>query len=250
MLDAQSLGPLVLAPVAGSFLGVVVQRFPGGSPTSSARSCCESCGAVIAWYDLIPVVSWLMLKGRCRRCAASIGLVPIGMELGAVLIALTSVALLPPAAAWFGCLLGWLLLAASAVDATHLVVPDKLSVPLVPLGILAAEVVAPGTGWLHAAGAVAGGGLFWALGRAYRGLRGQDGLGDADIILAAAAGAWLGPAALPAVILLAALAGIGTLACTVAAGRATVGWGSRIPFAPALGLATWILFVTELGPMP
>lgn len=137
--------------------------------------------------------------------------------------------------------LGALLLAIAAEDLRSLTVPDPLSFPLIGLGLAFAfswPVAAPET---HVVGAAVGYGAFWALDRAYVALRGRTGLGDGDAVLFAAAGAWLGPEALPSVAVIAALAG---LVGAVARGLVRAGsFEAPIAFAPSLALAHWAVWL-------
>ncbi|MBV9153097.1 MAG: prepilin peptidase, partial [Alphaproteobacteria bacterium] len=82
---------LVLAPFIGSFLGVLIRRVPEGRPIVAARSACEWCGAVLTARDLVPLISWLLLRGRCRRCGVPIGWFYPGIELAAFAVAAVAV---------------------------------------------------------------------------------------------------------------------------------------------------------------
>ena len=79
--------PLLLAPIVGSFLGVLVRRLPEGRPVALDRSACDSCGTPLGARDLVPLVSYLALRGRCRHCGAPIGRFHPAIELAAVLVA-------------------------------------------------------------------------------------------------------------------------------------------------------------------
>src|SRR5205814_8898501 len=81
---------LLLAPVIGSFLGVVIRRLPEGRPVAWAPSDCESCGARLTARDLVPLISWLMTRGRCRHCGDALGWFYPGVELAALAVAVVA----------------------------------------------------------------------------------------------------------------------------------------------------------------
>ena len=111
--------------------------------------------------------------------------------MAALAVAAWSLAVLPGWLAWAGCVLGWTLLALAVIDAKHLLLPDTLTLPLVPAGLLVAWAVEPAKLADHAIGAAAGFVVVAAIGLAYRRLRGREGIGLGDAKLFAAAGAWV-----------------------------------------------------------
>jgi len=234
----------VIALVAGSWLGVLIRRLPDGRPVALARSACESCGGTLRARDLIPVVSYLRLRGRCRDCQAPIGRFHLDVELVAVAVAFWAALEAGDDMVRLGasCVLGWTLLAAGWIDAQRMVLPDVLTIPLLLLGLA-------GTWWLNppaiadrAAAAILGYVLFRSIAFGYRSLRGRDGLGQGDAKLLAAGGAWVGLAALPSVVLTSALLGILSALVLRALGyrltRAT-----QIPLGPSLALAVWLVWL-------
>ena len=234
----RSFPPVVLAGVAGvfglligSFLNVVILRLPARlfhdwrcqcrelleiEATEEAppglvadRSHCPKCGATIAWYDNIPVVSWLVLRARCRHCDT-----PISWRYPLVELA---TALLSAVVIWHfgataegaaGLVLTWALIAATGIDFDHQLLPDQITLPLLWLG-LALNL------WLGlfasledaVIGAIAGYGSLWLVFHAFRLLTGKEGMGFGDFKLLGALGAWLGWQVLPLIILLASLVG-------------------------------------------
>lgn len=238
---------LIVAPFIGSFLGVLIRRLPESRPIGWARSTCDACGATLSAGELLPLVSWLWLGGRCRHCGHLLGWFYPGIELGAAAVAAISIIVDGAAQAWLDCLLGWWLLTLAWIDLRHWVLPDLLTLPLLILGLVAAAAWDP-NGLADRAAAVALGyialrGIAWA----YRRLRRREGLGEGDAKLFGAAGAWLGTAALPQVVLLAALA---ALAAAAGAGLAGIRLRthSALPFGPFLAVAIWIIWL--FGPMP
>jgi len=197
----------LLAPFIGSFLGVLIRRWPAGRPVAYGRSCCDHCGAPLAPRDLVPLVSWLLARGRCRRCKAPIGEFYPLVELAALGVVVWAGTLDTEAALWLDCLLGWGLLTLAWIDAEHLLLPDILTLPLILFGLGAAWYLRWPPLVDAAAGAAVGYLSFRLLALAYRWLRGRDGLGAGDAKLLAAGGAWLGWQALGDVVLGAASCG-------------------------------------------
>ena len=117
MVDPATLFLILAAPFVGSFLGVLVLRLPEGRPVLLGRSACPHCGTVLGPRDLVPLVSWLLLRRRCRACGTAIPPFYPLIELAALGVALWAVATAPNAAtATAGCLLGWALLALAEID--------------------------------------------------------------------------------------------------------------------------------------
>ncbi|HYH17479.1 MAG TPA: A24 family peptidase [Azospirillum sp.] len=151
---------------------------------------------------------------------------------------------LPPWLVPAGCVLGWSLLAMSLIDAREHRLPDVLTLPLIPAGLAVTWWEVPDDAVLldHALAAVLGYSAFALLAAGYRRLRGRDGLGLGDAKLLAAAGAWVGLAGLPSVVLLAALSG---LAVTLVRGWVTGAAVHGVPlaFGPYLALAFWVVWL-------
>jgi leader peptidase (prepilin peptidase) / N-methyltransferase len=237
---------LLLAPFVGSFLGVLIRRLPEGRPIVRGRSHCEWCSARLTPRDLVPLISWLVARGRCRHCGHWLGWFYPGVELAALAVAAIALAIDGAEQAWLDCLLGWWLLALGWIDARHWLLPDVLTLPLLVLGLALAAAFAPADLADHAAAAMLGYLALRAVAWIYQRLRHREGLGQGDAKLFAAAGAWLGIAALPQVILLAALAALLTAAGLALAGR-RMRAHSALPFGPFLALATWLLWL--FGPL-
>ena len=258
----------------GSFLNVVIYRLPimmerewraqcaeiASAPTAdlpkegeaekfdliTPRSRCPSCGNPITALQNIPVVSYLLLRGKCARCRTSISVRYPVVEL--------MTALLAAFAAWrfgFGIeaaaavLLTFALIALSVIDIDHQIIPDSISLPLVWIGlalslfhpVAGAEVlfIDPKTAIV---GALAGYLSLWSVYHLFRLLTGKEGMGYGDFKLLAALGAWLGWQMLPLIILLSALVGalVGITMIVVRRHDRNV----PIPFGPYLAAAGWI----------
>lgn len=235
--------PVIAAPFVGSTVGVLVRRLPAGRPVAMARSGCEGCGHRLGPFELVPLLSFLALRGRCRACRAPIGAFHPAVELAAIVVAAWAVWVGgDPGQVWAGCVLGWALLAAGWIDLLHMRLPDAITLPLVPAGLAACLALRPEAVLDHAVGAAIGYAALRGVAIGYRRLRGRDGLGAGDAKLFAASGAWLGWEALPTVLLGAVLAGLMVALLLRLSGRA-IGRGTAIPFGPGLALATWLVWL-------
>ncbi len=228
------LSPVALALLGllvGSFLNVVIHRLPlrmerdwkleaaevlevaieppPPITLSTPRSRCPACAYPIAWYENIPVASWLALRGKCSACGARISARYPAIELlTALLFAACAIhfGARPQTLLWCGVVATLVALAFIDVDTQYL--PDDLTQPLLWAGIAASAL-----GWTSVplvasvGGAVAGYLSLWAVHHAYRLIRGREGMGAGDFKLFGALGAWLGWQLLPSVLLLASAVG-------------------------------------------
>ena len=234
--------PLLVSPFIGSFLGVVIRRLPLGRSIALGRSACEGCGRVLPARDLVPLVSFVLLRGRCRFCRAGIARFHPGVELAAIAVAAWATLVDPgvePLALWANCVLGWSLLALAWIDWDHLRLLDALTLPLLALGLFATWALDPEAATDHAAAAALAYLAFRGVALAYRLLHGREGLGQGDAKLLAASGAWVGLAGLPSVLLGAALIALATTLVQRLRRRSAA--DTPIPFGPYLALATWLV---------
>jgi leader peptidase (prepilin peptidase)/N-methyltransferase len=230
---------MLFAPAIGSLLGVFITRLPVGRPVVLGRSACVGCGRPLTPFELVPILSYLRLRGRCRCGAAAIGPFHLAIEIAAITIPLSAfLAGQSGGLLWVGSVLGWGLLALAWIDAVSLTLPDMLTLPLIPAGLLATLWLLPEALVAHAAAAILGYAAFALLRLSWRAWRGVEAMGAADAKLMAVAGAWLGPAALPDVVLAAGIAGLALAGALRLAGHA-VGRQTRLPFGPPLALAIW-----------
>jgi leader peptidase (prepilin peptidase)/N-methyltransferase len=266
----------VLGLVIGSFLNVIIYRLPimlerewraqaaevlpaardsattASSVTperftlSTPRSACPACKAPIKAWQNIPIISWLLLRGRCAACKAKI-------SVRYPLVELTT-GILSAWVAWhygFGApaacalLVTWALVALTGIDIDHQLLPDSITLPLMWAGLLAAVIVGPMAGSpipvsAHDAiiGAASGYMSLWLVFHTFRLITGKEGMGYGDFKLFAALGAWLGWKLLPLVILLSAATGalLGIL-MIVLRGRDRA---APMPFGPYLAAAGWL----------
>ncbi len=244
----RALAGLLIGAVIGSFLATVLaRRGRAESAWPVGRSRCDLCGSRLGPTDLVPLASYLLRRGRCRHCGGSISFRHPAVETAAAALGLASFLLAGWTAGAVAALLGWTLLLLSMVDLEEMRLPDPLTLSLAGLGLLLSVLqgrIMPPLGLPEPASALAAAAVGWAalagLALLYHRLRGRQGLGMGDAKLAAAAGAWLGLADLPAYFLFAGLLGIAH-AVVLGALRDP---GRPIPFGPALGAALWLLFVT------
>lgn len=232
------LWPLLAAPFVGSFIGVLIRRLPERRPVVLGRSECERCGARLGALDLVPLLSFVVLRGRCRRCGEPIAPFHWQVELAALAVAAAALAEPRPLALWLDCGFGWALLALGWIDFETMILPDAITLPLLAAGLGATAWLEP---WMltdHAAAAALGYALLLAVGMVYRAVRGWDGIGGGDPKLLAALGAWVGIAGLPAVLLGAALIGL-AIAGLMRLRGAEITARTAIPFGPCLALAGW-----------
>ncbi len=192
-----------LGLVIGSFLNVCIWRLPRKESVVAPRSYCPACERRLKWWEMVPLVSWLALGGRCRTCRAPISPVYPLVEVGAA--ALYAGALLawgPTLRALAVAVFGSLLIVGGVIDARHRIIPDVVTVPGLVAGLILGSFT-PGVGPLASViGALAGGGFLLAVALVTGG-----GMGGGDIKLAAMMGAFLGWSSLIAGLLLGFVAG-------------------------------------------
>jgi leader peptidase (prepilin peptidase)/N-methyltransferase len=238
--------PVLAAPFVGSFLGVVVSRAREPRAILLGRSACPRCGAALGPSDLVPLISWLALRGRCRHCAGGIGLFYPAMELAALAIALWSAWLGEGWLVWASCLLGWTLLGLAVIDVRLFLLPDFLTLPLLVAGLAAAALLEPEGLRDHAVGAAAGFAFVVVVRQAYWLLRRREGIGLGDAKLLAAAGAWVSWESLPSVLLIATLAALASSLLRRDRGG-KISLTDRVPFGAALCFGTWVVWL--YGPL-
>lgn len=191
--------PLVFAAlfglVIGSFLNVVILRLPVGKFFESSRSRCPACGELIAAYDNLPVLSYLLLLGRCRRCKASISLRYPVVELAIGAASLASFLRHGPSLE-YGVELAFVasMVALVFIDYDHQILPNEITLPGALLGLgLAIAGLRPGFTWLDAVKGVAlGAGLLFFVSEVYFRLRRKEGLGFGDVKMMGMVGAFVG----------------------------------------------------------
>ena len=246
----------------GSFLNVCVYRIPRDESVVTPRSHCPHCGKLIAWYDNVPVLSYLLLRAKCRHCGERISPRYMLIELlVAVLFALIWLlyGLLNRGESYWMILdpripVYWLAMAglvvATFVDFEHYIIPDRISVGGVAAGLLLSALVPVMHGEVSrmssfeagVIGALAGGGLLWGVGFIGKLVLKKEAMGMGDVKLLAAIGAFLGWQAVLFTVIISSFAGSAVGISLIALGGRK--WQSRIPYGPyiALGAMLWMLW--------
>lgn len=270
---------MVLGLIVGSFLNVVIHRLPimmerqwraqclepqggeaAGQPAATGkpaerynlvvpRSACPACRAPIGALQNIPVLSFLVLRGRCAKCGARISLrYPLVEALTGLLSALVAWKLGFGWPSLAGLVLTWFLVALAGIDIDHQLLPDSLTLPLMWIGLcLSLFAPAPGGAPIPVdpraslIGAAAGYASLWSVYHLFRALTAREGMGYGDFKLLAALGAWLGwRMLLPVVLIAAAVGAITGIVLIVVRGRSRT---APIAFGPFLAAAGWLMLM-------
>ena len=226
--------------IAGSYIATLVQRWGRGEGASTGRSHCDGCGRTLGASELVPLLSAALSRGRCRTCNGRIDPLHWQTEALAALVGGTSLLIAPGLQGLALALLGWLLLPLALLDWRHFWLPDRLTLVLALAGLGAGQWLGL-AGWAdRLAGGLAGFVALQSIALLYRRLRGREGLGGGDPKLMGAIGLWLGWAALPVVLLAAAVIG---LAAALPGGLQAT---RRLPFGTMLGTAAWLVAAIAL----
>lgn len=270
--------PMLLAGTAfiglmvGSFLNVVIHRLPRmlerqwalerATPTdalahpsatynlATPRSACPHCHTPIKALHNVPILSWLLLRGRCASCQAPISVRYPLVELGTMLLSLAVIWRFGAShEAICGLLLTWSLIALAGIDLDTQLLPDQITLPLLWAGLIAAAWLGHGPAPLPVdlksavLGAAAGYLSLWSIFQLFRLVTGKDGMGYGDFKLLAALGAWFGWQMLLPILLFAAGAGalVGLLLIALRRHERQV----PIPFGPYLAAAGWLIMMAS-----
>ena len=264
-----------LGLACGSFLNVVIHRVPlmldrawarqareqlGGEHAPAEveaddapynlfvpRSRCPACGHRIRAIENVPVLSWLILKGRCSNCRSSISARYPLVEILTACVLLAAVALFGWTwTATATAVYGGFLIALAGIDFDTQLLPDQLTLPLLWAGLIV-NALGGITDLAAAVFGAAGAYLFlWCVYWVFKVLTGKEGMGYGDFKLFAAIGAWLGWMALPGVILMAAVLGLGYALVSILAGRRDR--HQPLPFGPFLAMGGWLALLLQQQP--
>ncbi|EZP55325.1 prepilin peptidase [Sphingomonas sp. RIT328] len=238
-----------LGAIFGSFIAALVIRWPAGRSVLQGRSACDACERTLSPLELVPIVSFLAQRGRCRACGARIEPTHLWIELAAVAIGAAAGAVAPGWGGIAGATFGWLLLALAALDIVALWLPDRLTALLAAAGLASGLTDLP-PGWTdRLIGGGAGYGALAAIAWGYKAWRGHDGMGGGDPKLFGAIGLWLGWRMLPAVLVIASLVGLGVALFARVTGRA-IARDTALPFGALLGVAAYPAWLAMVGWAP
>jgi leader peptidase (prepilin peptidase) / N-methyltransferase len=231
--------------LVGSFLNVVAHRLPRGESLVHPRSRCPSCGAPVAPYDNIPVLSWLLLRGRCRNCGTGIAARYPLVEAGTAALAAVTVAVHHDDTAQMvlGLVLIAFLVPMALIDLEHRIIPNKLTGPAAIAAIVIGLALDPGGEPERLIAGAAGGGFFLLAALAAPG-----GMGMGDVKLAGVLGLFLGAAVAPA-LLIALLTGVLVSAVVIARKGVAGGRKTAIPFGPFLAFGGIVAMLVGTGLM-
>jgi leader peptidase (prepilin peptidase) / N-methyltransferase len=224
------LAVLSLAPglALGSFLNVVAARVPRRRSIVSPASACMECGTTLAWRDNIPLVSWVLLRGRCRHCGTRISALYPGVELATALLVAACILDFGLSGrfvvAAFFCAV---LVAVTATDLTHRIIPNRIVVPAAAVTLVAQTALEPSPQWTL--GALGASGFLFAAVLAY-----PAGMGMGDVKLAGVMGLYLGASVAPALFVGFASGAVVGVAIALARGSSARKQG--VPFGPFLAL--------------
>ena len=234
----EAVTAFLLGAVVGSFLNVVIIRLPEGRSIVHPPSTCPDCSHTINYYDNIPILSFFILRGRCRECGGRISLRYPVIEFISGFLCMALYLKFGPTMAFVVLLLFCSAMEAIFwIDLDHMIIPDVISLNGIAVGILAAlACLIPDLNWkLSLGGVVFGGAILYIPALLYEKIRGLEGLGGGDIKLLAMIGAFTGPYGVVFVLFFSSLTG----SIAALAGMLIRGTGSTtpIPFGPFLSSA-------------
>ncbi len=224
----------------GSFSNVLIYRLPRNKDVVRGRSHCPSCNHMVAWYDNIPVLSWLVLRGKCRHCRAPISPRYLAVELAGAACALIGI--------WR---FGWtveglsasffllVLLDIALIDWEHMIIPHTLTIGGAVAGLVFSFFMVPSLPTALLGGAV-GAGIILVVSWGYKLVRGVIGMGGGDVMLMGMVGIFLGPLGVLAVLFGGALLGS---VYALTAGRGSVAGSAKLPFGTFLAAAAAIVLL-------
>ena len=235
---------VALSPILGSFIALAAIRMPQGRPIVLGRSACDHCHRALHPTELVPLLSFLFLRGRCRTCHAPIPRTHVLVEALSLAAALWAGLVFAGPMVLISALYAWQLLLLAALDVRHLWLPRVLTLPLAATGL--AVSAARGELSAGAIGAAAGFAAMALIAAGYRRLRGWEGLGGGDAYLLGGVGAWIGWVGLPSALLVASASGLAFAGLAKLAGR-PIATDQPLPFGAFIGFGGWIVWL--YGPL-
>jgi leader peptidase (prepilin peptidase)/N-methyltransferase len=244
-MDALAVGFAALfGAVIGSFLNVCIYRLPRGKPIGFDRSACTRCRRQLAWFENIPVVSYLALRGRCRSCREPISIRYPTVELiTAVMFAAAWVYYGPGPLLVSRLMFGCALIVLFAIDLEHHLLPNVITIPGIIVGFAFSFITEPG--WRSSLiGLIVGGGVLYAIAEGYYRLRHEEGLGMGDVKMLSMIGAFLGWQLALATLMMGSLAGSVVGLGLIAASRGNMKYA--LPFGTFLAMGA--VLAATVGP--
>ena len=222
----------------GSFLNVCIHRLPLKQSVVHPGSRCPDCGYALRWYDNVPVLSYAMLRGRCRSCSR-----PISAQYPVIEIVTAAIfvvhwyvfgpTVMLPVRLIFACALIVLFM----IDLEHQILPDVITLPGIVAGVIFSFFLPPGP-LMSVLGVVAGGGLLWGIAEAWYRLRKVDAMGFGDVKMLAMVGAWLGVKMVLLTFVVSSM--LGGLVGAVLIGSRRADMATRVPFGTILAVGALI----------
>ena len=230
----------------GSFLNVCICRLPRRESVVTPGSRCPHCRAPISWYDNIPILSYVLLGGRCRRCRAAIGARYVGVEAATGIIFAGHALVIGPDLLLAPRLcLAAIVIALFAIDLEHQILPNVITLPGIGVGLVASAFLHPPDLVASLEGAALGAGVLLAIRWGWRRATGVDGMGLGDVKMLAMIGAFLGWQGVALTLFLGSLVGAIVGISLALIGRGTM--KSRLPFGTFLGAAALVASLWGTG---
>ena len=222
----------------GSFLNVCIHRLPLKQSVVHPGSRCPDCGYALRWYDNVPVISYAVLRGRCRSCARPISLqYPLVETVTAVIFVLHWYAFGPTVLLPLRLLFACALIVLFMIDLEHQILPDVITLPGIVVGVVCSLFLPPGP-LMSVLGVLLGGGLLWAIAEAWFRLRKVDAMGFGDVKMLAMVGGWLGVKMVLVTFVLSSMLGGLIGAALIGSRRADM--ATRVPFGTMLAVGALV----------
>lgn len=238
---------ILISPFIGSFLAVVIMRLPLGEELVLGRSRCPDCSRVLAFRHMMPLVSYVCLRGKCAYCAEKIPAFYPLVEVAAVIVVLWASLVTTGMVFVISCFLGWALLALAVIDGKNFILPDIITLPLMVSGMAVIAVINPDRLVFHMAGIVVALAIFGTLIYFYKRIRHIEGLGRGDAKLFAAAGAWVGLEGLGTILLVSTFLALLVIFTGAALRQKKPDRFQKVPFGSYLSFGLWVTWL--YGPL-
>ena len=235
---AAEIALALLGLCVGSFLNVCIHRLPLKQSVVSPRSRCPKCGYMLRWYDNMPVLSYVMLRARCRSCGTPISLqYPLIEVITAIVFVAHWYAFGPTVMLPVRLVFGSALIVLFMIDLEHQILPDVITLPGIVSGVALSLVLPPGP-VESLLGVLVGGGLLWGIAELWYRLRKVEAMGFGDVKMLAMVGGWLGIKMVMMTFVLASMMGGLVGVVLIASRRADM--ATKVPFGTMLAVAALI----------